>query len=208
MPALDLDHRPRMSPEEFLAWQRRQDKLYELVDGRPKLPLKMMTGASVCHDTVTGNVFANLHNQLRGKPCRPHTDDIAIRMPAGNIRRPDVLVDCGTPDPRDLVAAEPVLVVEVLSPSTVSMDRIHKLDEYKTVPSLKAILLIDTEAPQVTLYAREAGKDTWAREIVEGLEARLALPGLEAMLALDEIYEGVTFEAPSSTDPEAAAPKM
>ncbi len=203
MPAIDLEKLPPMSVEEFTKWQRRQERLYELVDGRPKLPLKTMTGATVAHDTVTGNVFASLHHLLRGSPCRPHTDDIAIRIPAGNLRRPDVLVDCGEAHPSDMIAAEPVLVVEVLSPSTMSLDRIHKLDEYRTVPCLSAILLVDTEAPHVTLYRRGSESKDWQRHIFEGLEARLVLPrfggldGLDVSLALADIYDGVSFDPPA-----------
>ena len=65
----------RMTPEEFFEWQARQDKNYELVDGIPVLPIKAMTGATARHDTVTVNAIIALGNQLRGKPCRPRTQD-------------------------------------------------------------------------------------------------------------------------------------
>jgi len=76
----------RMTAEEFFAWQEKQDKLYELVDGLPVLPLKMMTGASRAHDRAVVNIIVSLGNQLRGGPCRPTTDDLAVRIPAGNVR--------------------------------------------------------------------------------------------------------------------------
>src|SRR5215208_2313580 len=63
----------RMTPEEFFAWQAKQDKLYELVDGLPVLPLKMMTGASRAHDRVVVNIIRELANQLRGGPYQPTT---------------------------------------------------------------------------------------------------------------------------------------
>jgi len=56
----------RMSAEAFFAWQAKQDRLYELVDGFPVLPLKMMTGASQAHDRAVVNIIAALHRQLRG----------------------------------------------------------------------------------------------------------------------------------------------
>jgi Uma2 family endonuclease len=83
----------RMTQDEFFAWQERQEHLHELVDGIPVLPLKMMTGASQRHDRVAVNVIASLHGQLRGGPCRPTTDDLAVRIPSGNVRRPDVTVE-------------------------------------------------------------------------------------------------------------------
>ncbi len=185
---------PRMSVEEFLDWQRKQDKLYELVDGRPYLPYKMMAGASHNHDRVTVNALGHLFGQFRGSPCRPCTSDIAIRIPKGNIRRPDLLVDCGAPGPRDMTAAEPRLVLEVLSPSTMRIDQFQKLEEYKTVPGLRAIVLVDTARPQVMVYARESDESAWAVTMHTELEETLALPGLDVALTLADLYEGVVFE--------------
>jgi Uma2 family endonuclease len=83
----------RMTPEEFLAWQQLQDALHELVDGAPELPPKMLTGTSQAHDRVVVNLIAALHVQLRGGPYRPATGSLAISIPGGNVRRPDVSVD-------------------------------------------------------------------------------------------------------------------
>src|ERR1700733_13803484 len=91
----------RMSEDQFFAWQDKQERLYELVDGLPVLPLKMMTGASQAHDRAVVNTIASLHRQPRGGPCRPTTADLAVRIPADNIRRPDVTVECGHAGPRD-----------------------------------------------------------------------------------------------------------
>lgn len=102
----------RMTEAEFFAWQRKQEQLYELVDGLPVLPLKMMTGASQAHDRAVVNIIAALHRQLRGGPCRPTTDDLAIRIPAGNIRRPDATVECGKAGRRDMAVQEPRVVMK------------------------------------------------------------------------------------------------
>jgi Uma2 family endonuclease len=121
-----------MSQDEFFAWQEKQDRLYEFVDGIPILPLKMMTGASQAHDRAAVNIIAALHSQLRGGPCRPTTDDLAARIPAGNVRRPDVTVECGQADRRELAVRDPRVVIEVLSPSTMSFDRFKKVLEYQS----------------------------------------------------------------------------
>jgi Uma2 family endonuclease len=182
-----------MTPDEFFAWQLKQDKLYELVDGVPVLPLKMTTGASLNHDRVTVNAIGLLYNQLRGGPCRPTTDDVAIRVPAGNIRRPDVMVECGQAGGREMAARGPRLVLEVLSPSTMSYDRFRKVEEYKTDESLRCILLADTEAPRVTVYSRDA--DRWTLSHHDGLDGTIELPEIGATLALADLFEGLTFEA-------------
>ncbi len=188
MAELKLD---RMSIEEFLDWQIKQDKLYDLVDGLPRLSIKMMTGATQNHDRVTINSILSLGNQLRGKPCRPCTDDVAVKIPAGNIRRPDVLVECGDPKPKDLTAAKPVIIIEVLSPSTMEFDRFRKMEEYKTVADIMIILLVNTQEPQITVHQRQGEK--WKIETVENLDTVIKLPEIEAELFLHDLYEGVVF---------------
>jgi Uma2 family endonuclease len=182
----------RMAPEEFFEWQARQDKNYELVDGIPVLPIKAMTGATSRHDTVTVNAIVSLGNQLRGKPCRPRTQDQAVVIPNGRVRRPDLLVECGNPAPTSMAADEPRVVIEVLSPSTLRYDRFQKLEEYKTHPAIRVILLVDTEAPQTTVWRR--GADGWERDEEKGVHAAIELPEIDAQLPLGELYEGVEFE--------------
>ena len=181
----------RMSQQDFLAWQAKQDKLYELVDGAAVQPLKMMTGTTRRHDRIVINAIGLLLDQLRGGPCRPWTDAVAISIPQGNVRRPDVSVDCGELSDRELVAATPKLVIEVLSPSTMSFDRIVKLGEYKRVATLETILLVDTEEPQITVYQRKHGQ--WVESLVKGLDAIIRPAGIEAEILLQTLYDGVSF---------------
>ena len=183
----------RMTVEEFFAWQAKQDKLYELVDGLPILPLKMMTGASRTHDRVVVNIIAGLHAQLRRGPYRPTTDDLAVRISPGTVRRPDVTVECGEGHRRDMAVVEPRVVVEVLSPSTMSFDRFRKLPEYQSIASMRHILLVDTESPRVDLWSREPD-GSWRPYTFDGLDAKFDLPAVGASLALADVYEGLTFE--------------
>jgi Uma2 family endonuclease len=182
-----------MTQDDFFAWQAHQDRLHELVDGLPVLPLKMMTGASQAHDRVVVNIIAALHRQLRGTPSRPTTDDLAVRIPAGNVRRPDVTVECGQADRRELAVREPRVVVEVLSPSTTSFDRIRKLPEYQTIASVAHILLVDTETPRIDVLSRTAD-GTFAQSKHDGLEASIDLPAIQASLKLADVFEGLNFD--------------
>jgi Uma2 family endonuclease len=183
----------RMTVDEFFAWQAKQDKLYELVDGMPVLPLKMMTGASRAHDRIVVNIIRELANQLRRGPCQPTTDDLAVRISPGTVRRPDVTVECGEGNRRDMAVVEPRMVIEVLSPSTMSFDRFRKLPEYQSIASMSHILLVDTEAPRVDLWTRQPD-GAWRTLTFDGLDARLELPAVGAALALADVYEGLTFE--------------
>lgn len=184
----------RMTPEEFFVWERDRDGLYELVDGVPVPHVKMMTGASAQHDRATVNIIVSLGTQLRGSGCRPTTDDVALRTSISTVRRPDVTVECA-----DLVRdtyenREPRLVVEVLSPSTASIDRFRKLDEYRRHPSLAYILLVETRWASAVLYRREG--DGWETETFEALTDTIALPAIGATLALADVYDGFVFETP------------
>ncbi len=92
--------------DQFFAWQARQTERYELVSG---VPVRMMAGAGNVHDDIVVNLLAELRGQLRGSGCRPFTDDGSLETLPGQIRRPDVGVDCGQRDPDGMKAGMGVL---------------------------------------------------------------------------------------------------
>lgn len=181
----------KMTVDEFFDWQMLQDKNYELVDGVPVLTVKAMTGASDQHDRITVNAIVTLGTQLRGKPCRPKTSDTSVRTFRGT-RRPDITVECGSPNRRDMAADEPRVVIEVLSPSTMRFDRFQKLAEYQRHPAIRVILVVDSEAPQVTVWRREG--ERWTTDEFFGQAAIIPLPEIEANLPLTELYLDVRFD--------------
>jgi Uma2 family endonuclease len=184
--------RAAMSVEEFLHWQEFQEDRYELVDGQPQLH-RLMSGASQRHDQITMNALLLLGNHLRGHRCRATTADVAIQIPRGGFRRADVAVDCGPLRDADYIAAEPVFVIEVLSPSTRPIDRFRKLEEYKTVLSIRSILLVEPSIPAAKLY-RRSGDDVWGDMDILGLESEIDIPDLALRFPLSNLYEGLTFD--------------
>jgi Uma2 family endonuclease len=177
-----------LSFDEFFAWVGAQERKYELVDGAPV----MMAGANRRHDRIAANALRVVGNQLLDQPCQPFTSDTFVIIPAGNARLPDLGVDCGAVDDTALAASEPRLVVEILSPTTRLFDRNDKLEEYKTVPTLDYILLIDPEVPQVRLYQRDDIRN-WMSRRIAGLESVVEMPLLCLVLPLAELYRGMTF---------------
>jgi len=173
--------------DEFFAWAERQPDRYELVDGRPR----RMRSAQNLHDDIVVNILAALGPQLRGSPCRPFTGDGAVETYPGQIRRPDVGVDCGRRDPDGYKAEAPRLVAEVLSPSTRDFDSIGKLAEYRSVASLDYILFVEPNEPLVRTWTRDGSE--WRESRLSDLDATLDLPTLAASLPLRTIYEGVEF---------------
>jgi Uma2 family endonuclease len=123
------DPAPRLlTVDEFFAWQEKQEELYEFVEGR--LVPRSMTGATRRHDLLVTNAIFAFKGKLQGGPCQPTTADVALRTRSRRIRRPDMTVDCGPFEGSSLVAHSPVLILEVLSPSTERVDTIVKVDEY------------------------------------------------------------------------------
>ncbi|WP_454918154.1 Uma2 family endonuclease [Xanthobacter sediminis] len=190
----------RMTIAEFLALKGEEGVRYELVEG---VPVRAMTGASRRHDRIVVNAIAALRQTLKGKPCEPSTADIAIVVPNGNVRRPDAMVACGATDDRAQVASDPRLVIEVLSASTRGIDLLRKLEEYKSVPGLAYILIVEPEAPCALLWRREAGPDApWTLEELSGRDGRFDLPAIGAALAMADLYDRLAFDASG----EALAP--
>ncbi|SFV16683.1 Endonuclease, Uma2 family (restriction endonuclease fold) [Methylobacterium sp. 174MFSha1.1] len=185
-----LEPAPRhWSVQKFFAWHERQDERYELVGG---VPVRLRISARNVHDDIVVNLVAEFRTRLRGTPCRPFTGDGSVETLPGQIRRPDLGIDCGARDPNGLTAAEPRLVVEVLSPSTRDFDAFDKLEEYKAVASLAVILLVEPNAPEIALWRRDAD-GAWQRRLVAGLEQAIELPEFGMTLALADVYDGVAF---------------
>jgi Uma2 family endonuclease len=177
--------------EEFFAWQEQQADRYELVDGRP---LKMMAGAKTLHDDIVVNLLGELCEQLRGSGCRPFTGDGSFETRPGQIRRPDVGVDCGSRNPNGTKAALPKVVIEVLSPSTRDFDSFRKLEEYKGVASVEHILMVEPNAPFAAFWSRD-DSGQWGEQRIRGLAGAIDMPKLKITLRMAGIYEGAPFPA-------------
>ena len=171
-----------MSLEEFLAWEAEQELRYELVDGQAV----MMTGGTVAHDFVRSRIAGSLLDQLRGRPCRVALD-VKISCPSGNVRYPDVAVHCGPFRPKDILASEPRIVIEVLSESTKATDFLIKLRDYQSVPDIAAYLIFWQDEARVLLH-RRAGTAWQSGEEIAGLEASMELGEIGATLSLQDIY--------------------
>jgi Uma2 family endonuclease len=193
--------RHRWTLEEFLAWEERQESRHEFVDG----VVRAMVGGTQRHNMIALNVASYLRRELRGKKCRPFGTDMKIATPAGNVRYPDVTVDCGAIHPNESIATEPTVAVEVLSKSTAWADQTHKLDEYQSVPSMRHVLHLVQERAEGELWTRaEAG---WLRAPLNGLDAEVNLTAINVKFALSGAYEDIEFDPdPSAQNDNRDAP--
>jgi Uma2 family endonuclease len=188
----------RMRVAEFLRWDDGTDTRYELVGGRPMA----MAPPSGSHAEIATNVLVALNERL-DRPCRAlFGGGLARDLEDKECRIPDVFVTC-EPTPKQIFEAARV-VVEVLSPTTEKDDRTTKLDFYKSLPSIEAILIVWQDKRRVQLHVREEPR--WPAQDFTGA-AGVPLQSLGIELGLDEIYTGVEFPAAGSSNAaEASGP--
>jgi Uma2 family endonuclease len=188
-PALEIP----LDTEGFLAWEARQPERWELISG----VVRMMAGGSDRHDAVCNNLRAELVGRLRGRGCWLRGPDMRLVTPAGDVAYPDAFVRCGEPDPAATHHQDPVVVFEVLSPSTASFDLTRKKRAYQTIPTLRALVYLVAEEA-LALIVRRHG-ELWQEELVEGLDATLELPEIGISLRLSDIYADVPLDPQAST---------
>ncbi|MEB2845983.1 Uma2 family endonuclease [Endobacterium cereale] len=175
----------RVSAEGFLEWVLSQEGRFELVDG---YVIEIMAGAKQGHNVVVSNIVSSLGPQSKSSGCRTTSSNTAFPTLASTIRYPDIVVDCGPPDPDAMVAESPTLVVEVSSPGTSLVDTTDKLDEYREHPTVRLIMFVEPNSVLVKLYRRDS-EGTWGSEKYDDLASVIGLPEIGASLALSEIYD-------------------
>jgi Uma2 family endonuclease len=178
--------RKGVSLEEFLAWEEHQELRWEF-DGFAPVG---MTGGTSDHSAIQLNLYLAIGTRLRGKQCRLYTADLKVLV-SGSIRYPDAFVVC-TPVPRGtLVVTDPVVVFEVLSPSTASVDIGIKNEEYRDTPSIQRYVMLAQDRMRATVFARVG--DDWIGHIISG-NGLLAMPEIGIEVPLAELYDGISFE--------------
>lgn len=175
-----------MSAEEFLVWSLGQQGRYELANGE----VVAQASERAAHAKTKGRVYSALDNAIRAKklPCHALPDGMAVRIEADTVFEPDTQVYCGPElSPDALIVENPVIVVEVLSPSTGKNDELRKLVAYFKLPSVAHYLIIDPDEKLVLHHMRAEGGAILTRIIRDGVVA-LDPPGLEISVA--DIYGG------------------
>jgi len=195
---MNLALRKPMTLAEFLEWEERQPMRYEF-DGVGPVA---MTGGTAGHADVQRNLAIAVGGRLRGKSCRFYGSDLKFQVAEGQVRYPDGMVVCSPVDRTATVIYDPVIVFEVLSPSTTRDDRIVKAREYQATPSVQRYVMLEQDAVGATVYARSG--NAWTHEILVA-DSILALPEIGVSLPLAELYEGVVFETEQDGDQPPAA---
>jgi Uma2 family endonuclease len=177
-----------MTLAEFLAWEDRQPLRHEF-DG---VRAAAKTGGTHAHAVIQANLAIAIGGRLRGGPCRFYGSDLKIRTGEDHIRYPDGFVACGPRENNSVLVSDPVVIFEVLNPSTAAIDRIVKAREYEATPSIQRYVMLEQDRIGATVYARIG--NGWTHEILVA-DSTLALPEIGVVLALAELYEGLVFAA-------------
>lgn len=159
---------------------------HEFLDGE----IYALAGGSPDHAALAAEVISLVRQQLP-PGCRTFTSDLRVRIVATGLSTyPDTAVVCGKTEraPDDpLAVTNPLLLVEVTSPSTEDYDRGEKLRHYKSLPSLREVLIVSHDTPQLTLHRRE--ESDWIT-VMAGPGENLERASASARLAVDDVYRG------------------
>lgn len=180
----------RYSVQEYLELEQSSETKHEFYQGE----VFAMTGGTVHHSEIAGNIYLALRLMLRGTLCRPYNSDLRIAVTAVDLfTYPDLSVICGPleHDPRDDNSIiNPVALIEVLSRTTESYDRGRKFGFYRQLASLRAYVLVAQDEPRLEAFSRQSD-GSWRLIEAAGLDATLRLPDLEWELRLADVYDNV-----------------
>ena len=177
----------RMSVAEYQVWaeSKPDSERWELLEGTPVL----MSPASGRHQRIVANLVRRLDDLAERRGCSALPGLAVLSAAMDDFAPiPDIVVQCGAL-PRDGYTRDPLLVAEVLSPSTMSMDRGRKTDFFRTIASLQTFLIVYQDALRVEVWRRDAG---WAMSMLERGDS-IDLPELGGDLHVTDVYARVTF---------------
>jgi len=181
-----------VTPQEYLKRERPSKNKHEYFDGT----ITALAGASMAHNDITINLFGEVRNFLKGKPCRILPNDMRVSSPTRNAYMyPDAMIVCGTPELEDDkfdTLKNPVVIFEILSPSTREHDRVTKFGYYRQIPSFREYVLIDSTACFVEISRRQVD-GSWEFEATADPFGHIFISSIHCPLSMEELYSNVSF---------------
>ncbi|WP_375472004.1 Uma2 family endonuclease [uncultured Nostoc sp.] len=182
----------RYSLDEYRAIEEKAEGRSEYRDGE----IVPMPGGTLKHSRIGRNILTYFSTMMRDTQFEPINSDLRLWIP--EYRRgvyPDVMIFDGEPQlngERLDEVLNPILIVEVLSPSTADYDRLSKFRMYRSIASFSKYLLVEQDEPFVERYSKQ--DKGWLLSDFSGLELSLALDSVSIDLPMAEIYRGIVFE--------------
>jgi Uma2 family endonuclease len=185
---MNIAVRKPMTREAFFAWAEAQEGRYEFDGVQPVA----MTGGNLNHGRIIRNINRHLANRLAGKRCESMGPEAGVATVGQTVRYPDAVVTCSKFNGQDRLLPNPVIVFEVVSPTSVRMDHVVKLHEYQAVPTIRRYIIVESDAAVITLYARDQDGVLFdAGKLVDS--DRIILPEIGIEILVAEIYEDTAF---------------
>lgn len=183
-----------LTPEQYLEIERKAEYKSEYYRGE----MFAMPGASRGHNLIVGNTYALIHRQLRGTEFEAYPSDMRVLVgDTGLYTYPDIVIarhphfsEAGFPD----TLLDPMVIVEVLSPSTEAYDRGKKFEFYRSLESLHDYVLIASERVQVEYFARQPNGQ-WLLTAAGRLEDSITVECIGCTLHVADVYERVGLDA-------------
>jgi Uma2 family endonuclease len=182
---------PKMSPFEFLEWEREQEYKHEYVNGE----VLAMAGASFKHNLIATNVIGLVGTFLRGKQCNILTGDLRVSVKFKNsFFYPDAAIVCDEPEFDDDKTKDtlrnPVVIFEILSPSTEDYDMGRKQMYYMQVESLKQYILIDSQSVLVRVITKQE-EGAWKFTELTNPQDKIFIESISFETTVEDLYEGM-----------------
>ena len=180
-----------ITPQEYLEQERKAEYKSEYVNGR----IYAMSGGSRQHSVIAVHIGTALDTQFEGRTCDIYNSDVRVKVnETGMYTYPDVSAVCGESVFEDAAVdtlINPILIVEVLSPSTEAYDRGDKFEHYRYISTLQEYVLVTQNRTRVEKYTRQG--ELWVLTTYRGLDAVLALESVDCRIPLRKIYGKVAF---------------
>ncbi len=185
----------KVSVEDYLSGEQISPVKHEYIEGE----VYAMAGGSDAHNLIAGDIYVLLANHLRVSRCQPFFGDIKVRVNRSVYYYPDVLVSCEDEPDDPYFRNQPILIVEVISPSTGRIDRSEKLLYYLQMPSLREYVIVDQEAMNVEVHRRQINGG-WITYIFNETSDVVELASVELSIPLPDIYRRVQFQKNANRD--------
>lgn len=186
-----------VSVDDYLELEKHSQVRHEYLDGT----LFAMTGASLKHNLIVKNLDRLISAHLGGTGCRSFVIDVKVKVEKLNsFYYPDVIVSCQRTDTDEIFLTNPVLIVEVVSPSTAAIDQREKLMAYKQIRTLKEYVIVHQSTKRVDVYRKES-KFTFANRFTTGSFILNSLPIGPLTIEIDEVYKDTSWGYEPPKDP-------
>lgn len=180
--------KPYLSVEDYLTGENDGKIRHEYIYGE----VYAMAGSSDRHNRISGNIFVKIFSKFSGSgKCQVFMTDMKLQADAETFYYPDIFVACDNPD--RYFRREPILIIEVLSPSTESIDKREKLKVYRQIPTLREYAIIAQDKVLVELH-RKNEDGMWIKEMFNSIEENIEFQSVELNISLSEIYLGVDLQ--------------